>query len=262
MKKRAFLLAAVAVTALGQVGAVQAAPIPIGPVVSLQFVGYGGATIDSVTTAGVVPVTDWNYTADAVGNQDNFGTYTSNTSNNGATLIDSTGSDSGVSYNYAYDRVSGTNANPFSFGTDPGDFRIASEAMGVQGANPAILTISGLQTATNYDVIVYVGSMYFGGGAEAVSLGATTYYLTSSNALTGWTQSVATSADSATPGNYVEFDNLTGADLQTLTVLANGNSYGLGGIQIVPVAASPEPASLGLLALGGTLCLFRRKVRA
>jgi hypothetical protein len=236
-----------------------AAPTPTGPVISVQFTGYDGAEINSTNTAGVVSVADWNFSADMVGNQDNLGTYTSTTSNNGATLVNSTGANSGISYKYAYDRVSGTNANPFSFGSDPGDFRIAQEAAGVQGTNPATLTISGLQAGSTYDIIAYVGSMYFGGGAEAVTLGATTYYLTSSTTLTGWTQSVATTAGSATPGNYVEFDNLTGATSRMLTVPANGNAYGLGGIQIVPVAAVPEPASLALLGAAGPLILPRRR---
>ena len=229
--------------------------------VSLQFSGYSGADIsNSATTAGAVPLSFWNYQTD--GTQDAQGSFTSVATSNGGTananniLLNSTGASSGVTYSYAYTRVSGSMGSSFTSGS--GDQLLAQEAAGVQGSGNAVLTISGL--TGSYDIYAYVGQMYFGsnGATEEVGLGSTNYYLLSSNTLSSWTQSTATSSATAVTSNYVEFTGLSGAT-QTLTVYANGNSYGLGGIQIVS-AAVPEPATLGLMgALGTGLLLLKRR---
>lgn len=233
--------------------------------VSLQFTGYTGADIsNSATIAGAVPLAYWNYQTD--GTQDSqapagspyISTATSNggTPNTGGILLNSTGASSGVTYSYSYTRVSGTNGDAFPAGS--GDRLLAQEAAGVQSRGNATLTISGL--TGSYDIYAYVDPMYFAGNptAEEVGLGSTDYYLNSSNALSAWTQSTATSSATATTANYVEFTGLSGAT-QTLTVFDNGNAYGLGGIQIVS-SAVPEPASLGLMAVAGAgLLLLKRR---
>ncbi len=251
--------------------------IPTGPVVSLQFGGNGnasspppvlgpgyGAITNSATTAGVVSEPYWNYQIDGIQNYQapagspNISTQTANggTTNAGGILLNSTGASSGVTYSYSYTRVSGTNGNTFPSG---GDQDLATEAAGVQSNGNATLSLSGI-TAANYDIIAYVNPMYFGSNPtlEEIGLGGTNYYLNSSNTLGAWTQSTATSSATATTGNYVEFDNLSGSS-QTLTVFDNGSYYGLDGIQIIP-SAVPEPAALGLMAVAGAgLLLVKRR---
>lgn len=232
--------------------------------VSLQFDGGYNQISSSTTTAGVVAEGYWNYQTD--GTQDAQGSFTSVATSNGGNantnnvLLNSTGASSGATYSYFYNRVSDTGGND-SFPAGSGDFSLAKEAAGVQNDVNATLTLSGL--SGSYDIYAYVNPMYFAGNGtlEEVGLGSTNYYLSSSSSLTSWTQSTNTTDVSVPASNYVEFTGLSGAT-QTITVFANGNAYGLDGIQIIPTGGPniPEPATLGLMAVAGAgLLLIKRR---
>lgn len=77
------------------------------------------------------------------------------------------------------------------------------------------------------------------------------------NTLTGFTlvPSTATSSGSAVKGNYMVFPETSSSDTITLDSTTNGNNNFFG-LQIV---STPEPASLGLFALGATAALSRRR---
>lgn len=229
--------------------------------VSLQFDGGYNQISSNTTTAGVVSEPYWNYQTD--GTQDAQGSFTSVATSNGGTpntnnvLLNSTGASSGVTYSYFYNRVSDTGGND-SLPAGSGDYSLAKEAAGVQSNVNATLTLSGL--SGSYDIYAYVNPMYFSGSGtlEEVGLGSTNYYLSSSSSLTSWVRSTNTTDVSVPASNYVEFTGLSGAT-QTITVFANGNAYGLDGIQIIP-SAVPEPATLGLMAVAGAgILLLKRR---
>ena len=78
------------------------------------------------------------------------------------------------------------------------------------------------------------------------------------NGIMNWIQATGTSAGSATEnGNYMRFTGLT-ADSFTLSNIHSPDGRGaINAIQIVAIV--PEPASLGLLLLGGILVGLRRR---
>jgi hypothetical protein len=275
--KRLMASAAVTTAALSFLQSAKAVPIPDGPIVSLQFAGGGSngpdntyippevpyfALNNSSISAGILGATNWNYAVDAwqySGPGSSSESWSGNDtgtqqeailvdSNGNTTAGDSSYSPAGVSYSFAYQYVGPTQGNAFS---GSGDNALATEEMGASHGAAATLTLSGLNPTGNYDLIAYVGPIFFETDPEAVSVGSTTYYLTSSSSLSTWSQSTYTTSSAGAPvANYAEFDNLSGP-IVTVTLPAIGY-YGLDGIEIVPVAGSvPEPASLGLLAVAG-----------
>ena len=153
-----------------------------------------------------------------------------------------------------------------------------------QTLSAATVTVSNIPYAT-YEVIAYVNSDHLNTNSNAsfgnialsgASSGNATYYYTaigpvsytSAQLAAGaeYIQTTATSdAGSGNPvADYAIFTGVTGNSF-TLTNSAegaagSGDNTGLAGFQIVETTATPEPASMGLLAVGalGLLLLKRR----
>ena len=121
-----------------------------------------------------------------------------------------------------------------------------------------VLTLSGLNASDSYDLYVYTPSPSYGSGQSAtISVGATSFNITSDNALTTLTQITAANSD----GNYVVFSGLTGASSQVVN--ESIGFVGISGFQLVdngPVQ-TPEPATFGMLGLGVAAMAKRRRRR-
>ncbi len=119
-----------------------------------------------------------------------------------------------------------------------------------------------------YDIYVYVGRKFVWGGGEAhTTIGAMTYFYSTpdddsgvSDLPGGYVRSEQTDNNDYPEATYVLFEGLTGASQSIEQVDdSSGEEIGITGIQVVEV---PEPATMGLLALGGLLGLTRRRRRA
>ena len=136
----------------------------------------------------------------------------------------------------------------------------------VDGSGSLTLTLGGLNPTTNYDLYVYVSSLNFAGSQSAsVTFNGTTYYLaTDGGTLTGLTQSSDTTGSSGAPtADYVEFTNVSGAQLNADAVSESGAYTGLSGFQVVTASSSavPEPSTvwLGVLGFLGLAVHLRRR---
>lgn len=127
-------------------------------------------------------------------------------------------------------------------------------------ATPTTVTITNIPYA-RYDVYAYVGS---DGNARTghVTIGSTTFYFStnSNNNPPAFVQATATDLASAQLATYAKFTSVTGSSF-TLTNTRDGNNVGLHAIQIVDTTPVPEPAAVGLLAVGGAGLLARRRRR-
>ncbi|MHB1157415.1 MAG: PEP-CTERM sorting domain-containing protein [Phycisphaerales bacterium] len=134
--------------------------------------------------------------------------------------------------------------------------------------SPSYLKVDNLPTnltTSGYDVIVYVGTV--GNTSDGYRLeitdGTTTLdewvWVSGSNYTGTFVQATGGTQASPAVGNYVRFTGLTGSSFtfglaQTQSGLVT--FLGVTGMQIVEV---PEPATLGLMAVGGLLMLSRKR---
>ena len=213
-------------------------------IVSLQYTTNGSPPITG--TAGVVPASNWN-TLDL--GYVVTGTYTA------SDLKDSTGTPIGINaavYSVgAYDSGGGNGL------TGENHKLLYSYALGnYSGVDHVTLTLTGLDVAKTYALTTYLFDN--DGTTASATVGGTSYWISgATNGLSALTPTTATTSGAATLANYAEFSGLTGSTSQTFTLTGGTGLIGLSGFQLV--SAVPEPTSLGLLALGATALLSKRR---
>jgi hypothetical protein len=235
-----------------------------------QAEATGGYSLAPTATAGYATVA-----------QDNWNnTTTSYTDGNGygnvgvlSTVVDSTGATvSGMSVATAPD-TSGIGKEYPTSGTANWGFSGNNLTMLEGNIRPSPqVTVSGIPYS-QYDVYVYLSAPGGNGGYGAVTISANSglgavgptneYYYNYAWPNGAFIQATATSVgavntSSSPASNYVLFTGNTASGI-TLALDNNGWNTGLAAFQVVDTA-TPEPASLGLLVLGGlgVLLLKRR----
>ena len=283
---RGFSLAAAAFAGLAAgVGTVQA-----GAMYGVQFIGseatgtnaYNGTALTPTQVAGVLPQDNFNIvTSESTGNNVGSAGYTG-MAGGPVTLVDSTGSNAaGVQFSWVdsnnWHTTTAGYTTPSTNGNNGALFSGES-----QGAfSPGTYKFNNL-AAGNYDLIAYTvndsapssGAGYVGVVSIAVNGTSTgnTYY--DPNQPEGawianqtFVQATSTTlAGATTAANYVEFAGLNvpfGGGYITLSNLTPAGSTSAASVNALQLVAVPEPATLGLFALGGMgLLLAARKRRA
>ncbi len=240
-----------------------------------QAQATGGYSLAPTASAGYAAVAQYNWNNTTISYTDGNG-Y----NNNGllSTVVDSTGATiSGMSV------ATTVNTSDSSYTGDPLKLypNSGTAGWGFSGNNLTMLegavypspkiTISGIPYSS-YDVYVYMAAPGGNGATGAVTIGANSGGTVDSTSEFfydyGWPngafiQSTATSSASNTAvSNFVLFTGNTASNI-TLIADASGWNTGLAAFQIVNTgSALPEPATLGLMALGGLgVSLIGRKRR-
>jgi hypothetical protein len=193
-------------------------------------------------TAGVVPLNNWNLVDTDTGR--------SPVAAAAGSLIDSTGASTSVSLIYSgYNLNDGTNVSNFpapvwyQAGGLADEYLAGGSSFSTTGT-PISLTLSGLNSTDTYKLIAYVSAPWWannGTDQATVSVGSTTYYVTTSKTLPGWTLSSSSIQGPPATGNYVVFNGLTGSTSQTLTLV--GTDVGLGGFQLLDQGTTTPPTT-------------------
>jgi len=254
------------------------APASAQVIISLQFPNGGTPLYNNFSnsfagqnlSAGVMPAQYWNadFTGgNTVGYPTNISGPNSSFFPNSASLLDSTGAATGITYTGVTDGNFNSSGNGFSAAGDQLLFTAGSLVNFNSGGLPNTFTFSGLNATHNYDVIVYANELFSDVNGVGVTLGSTTYYLDTNHALTSYVQSTATTLGGATAANYVEFTNFTGSSTLNLSVNSSvsGAAFTVPGIQLVDlgVVSAPEPSSVALMAVGMLgLAFFVRRSRS
>ena len=263
------LLAGAAATAVGTSGGMVGATA-----INIQFgdtstnnVAYTGVGMDTQDTG-----TAWNFVTTAWATNSNLVDSTGAVTSVGAYAQGNTGGDLGATVTPAYMSGAFWNSNQY-----------ASWA----GALQMAVTVSGLSASSSYQLYVYSDTPSWAGGTTAIQLasantpagGAANLLLYSNGATTPSaatevtpTAAAATVAPASANGNWGVLNAVAGSNgrivlnyyvpsyLISTTAGANDREF-LNAIQIQPVSTViPEPATLGLFALGGLgLLLVGRK---
>jgi len=219
--------------------------------VNINFVGAGSSV--GADTAGVIASANFNDV-----------TTSENTPITNRALVDSTGAASSATLSVTGTVIANSGT---AIGSTSGDYKllngIAYASAGGQGTPfPISYAVNGLEFGAK-DVYVY-----FLAGADFTQ----TFKLTTNLDATGSTVTVRDNltfsgtfvqadgtlagADNG-KGHYYVFQNVLGSDI-TLTATGTGGASEYGYVSGLQINAIPEPASLGLLGLGG-LALLRRK---
>lgn len=233
-----------------------------GQSVGINFAGrqwsIGGntpMTLDPADSAGVFSQQNWNNVfldaADSGGMaQLNIG------SGNAGIVSDSSGAATTLNFSY----TQGGNATEWAVdqSTYTGNQQLLDGYWDIQSASGAVNL--GNISYSLYDVYVYISADNNGRTAGVdLNSSAQTYLLTDAQGYDysqPLIQATATSQGSATSGQYVLYQNVTGSSLQ-VDLFNYGQDVGVAGIQIVAV---PEPTTIALSVAGMALFgLVRRR---
>jgi hypothetical protein len=218
----------------------------------VQGTNVANNSLSATSTAGFIPQENFNNvtspaTLGTAGTSNDFGPI-----NN---LVDSTGTATNVS-------ISGVFNNNYQTGTHPvngpnyallyGEFKTGK-------SSSASVTLSGLGSGS-YNLVVYTVADFF----DVSSITGT--FSVGSDSQTVLEQEGANfngtfvKATDNTPGNYIEFTNITpvSGDITLNISSVGGSNVGVDGIQLQTV---PEPASVGIFGAGaaGLMLLSRRR---
>lgn len=233
-----------------------------------------GGNLAPTASAGVVPQTNFN---NVVGTKGASGALIDNTGAATATTVTFGGYNAGVTTNASGDyRAYGTTAQPNA------DQQLLNGELNIEDAGNGIQATVNNIPYSSYNVYAYLSlgtgrlgnvALYATPQASNAALGTPEagpifYKTLSPTAPPYYVQSTATAYNSTTnpESTYVEFAGITGSSFSLLNLNhagGGGSEVGLAGIQIVDASngAIPEPATLGILALGATAFLARRKRR-
>ncbi len=216
----------------------------------VQGTGTAANSLSATSTAGFIP-------------QENFNNDVSSTSLGGtgptsiskADLLDSTGTATNVS-------ISGSFNNNYETGTHPvngANYALLYGEFKTGKSSSASVTLSGLGSGS-YNLVVYTVADFF----NVSSITGT--FSVGSDSQTVLEQKGANfdgtfvKATDNTPGNYIEFTNITpvSGDITLNISSVGGSNVGVDGIQLQTV---PEPASVGIFGAGaaGLMLLSRRR---
>jgi hypothetical protein len=240
-------------------------------VIGIDFYGGGGGSgttqemMSPNETAGVVPRSNWN-------------SFTPNTQTTPQALMTDTG---GAGGDVVWTSQNTWNVNHVQA---PGDLRMMKGYIDTNDTSITTVTVAGLPssiTSVPYSVIVYydgangtenrvgqfsIGDVTFWGrdaGGEFTGLYTLAQSPIDPLAGGGAIDNNNDAALTVPSGNYMIFSGLTG-DTFTLSAQASVSAGGtnraaINGIQVLPTALIPEPASLSLLLLPLALMARRRK---
>lgn len=217
------------------------APVAWGSLsVGINFEGkstFSHSAMGPGETAGAEPQSFWNNAAEGTGSL--------------SALLDSTGATTGLSVAWR-----GSGYYQPADNNIPGNQRLMCGLITNIAADPATVTVTGLTAVfpNGYDVLVY-----FDGYNQAAAW--VTDYSTGAQVLRGTdrpnTDFTGTFVqDTGAGGNYVRFQDIHSDTLSLSAAPLAGSTATINAIQLIH---APEPATLGLVALGAAALLRRRR---
>jgi hypothetical protein len=242
--KKLLILSAAAVGVLAFTASSQAQVVSV--VFGYDQGGAAGTQLTNGASGGVVSETIWN-------NDTNPGIpYFSPGSSTLSNLEDSTGATTAISETLTTD-AGYHQGGPVTGFANPGDNDLFNHGPYCP-APEGVLTLTGLNASTLYDLYIYINDPNGAAGTTAVGVtdsdDSQAYFLKaiSNTTMNAYVSGTGVASDAAGPGNYFELTNLTGNSTLTATVNAPGGAA-VDGFQLVPVVV-PEPATIWSAALG------------
>lgn len=258
MKNLSILAAAAIAALLGTTAQAQ--------VISVQ---YGANTVNG-SSAGLVPETIWNSDTTTTTFYPTNPTYNTGLSN----LVDSTGTPTGISERTANDGMGGGSPSPGSFYNNPNTgFSGGNAALytngelgAYQNGHTFLLSLSGLDPAATYDLILYTTAFQGDGSTtHLTALFNNTSYFTPTSTSQGSFVTVAPYDGSYGLANYLEWGGISGAAInsQAISISSSaGQGFIFNGFQLV-LDAAPEPSTWAMMLAGlGLLSFCVRRQRA
>lgn len=272
--KLQLILAGAAFLAVGEIATLARATV-----IDVNFTGNGGANVGSTAAAGAPGAADqtayWNNLTNENGTGGFSATFPYKDSDDTVNGVTGTGStpasmvtDTGVQTSMNVTSYVAFTANDLmtsANGSTAEDLHLFDGGVGSSTVGTETFTnVTASLNASSYTVYVYVGSGTSTGHTETISDGATTFAYTSettnsSFAFPGYTQSTTDNTITPTSADYVVFTNETASTLTLSTGSLSSTGSDIFAVQFV--SATPEPTSLGVLALSGIGLLGRRRAR-